>query len=93
MFPGTAGKHSASAASGRQTSKEDPQRDNWKTLFESLFLVREGEGVKKIRKKVWPFAKPGGGRGDAERTMQSNCHQENNIVLCLLFWLTFFRPR
>ena len=32
-------------------------------------------------------------RGDAERTMQSNCHQENNIVLCLLFWLTFFRPR
>ena len=37
VFPGTAGKHSASAASGRQTSKEDPQRDNWKTLFESLF--------------------------------------------------------
>ena len=37
VFPGTAGKHSASAASSRQTSKEDPQRDNWKTLFESLF--------------------------------------------------------
>ena len=37
VFPGTAGKHSASAASGLQTSKEDPQRDNWKTLFESLF--------------------------------------------------------
>ena len=63
--------NTASAASGRQTSKEDPQRDiiqlNWKyypikleNIVRVTFLVREGEGVKKIRKKVWPFAKPGG---------------------------------
>ena len=66
---------SSSAASGRQTSKEDPQRDiiqlNWKyypikleNIVRVTFLVREEEGVKKIGKKVWPFGKPvEGGEG------------------------------